>query len=257
MTIAAPQFPRATGSCGLGRRLTRLAIMGLAFSMLMDSIGSEAYAQLVQVGPGFVRAPFVRIYTAPDGSSHIRAPFVAINTPPRMPPPHVIIGPALPDSDVPDSPGDTGGRVETSGDWPLPPEVIEQLDRPSLRGYLQQSVDDLEHQLRSLGSKSDGWLRYLRVALLRELVLAPLPSDKSADSSGGVLASLLQRWDEVEAHPHYERITSLPAFSTTLDLLRAYAHAEEPNPQPDSSAQPESIPAPTPDALPSPADSNP
>lgn len=40
-------------------------------------------AQLIQVRPGFVKAPFVRVINYADGSSYVRAPFVSIRSPPR------------------------------------------------------------------------------------------------------------------------------------------------------------------------------
>ena len=43
--------------------------------------GVLTQAQLVQVGPGFVKAPFVRVYHDPSGGSHVRAPFVDVYTP--------------------------------------------------------------------------------------------------------------------------------------------------------------------------------
>src|SRR5580704_14853487 len=42
---------------------------------------SDCYAQLVQVAPGYVKAPFVRVYSNPDGSSYVRAPFVSVFSP--------------------------------------------------------------------------------------------------------------------------------------------------------------------------------
>ncbi len=45
------------------------------------ALGQLGQAQLVQVAPGYVRAPFVRVYRYPDGSSYVRAPFVSVHSP--------------------------------------------------------------------------------------------------------------------------------------------------------------------------------
>jgi hypothetical protein len=44
------------------------------------SATSLTQAQIVQVSPGYVRAPFVRVYTGPGGTQ-VRAPFVDVQAP--------------------------------------------------------------------------------------------------------------------------------------------------------------------------------
>src|SRR5580698_926263 len=56
--------------------------LGFLLALLVSQASMPAaQAQLVQVGPGFVRAPFVRVYWGPDGSSSVRAPFVSSYSP--------------------------------------------------------------------------------------------------------------------------------------------------------------------------------
>ncbi len=57
----------------------------LVVALAMTVSGGVARSQLVVVRPGFVKAPFVRVYKNPDGSSYVRAPFVSIGSaPPRF-----------------------------------------------------------------------------------------------------------------------------------------------------------------------------
>ena len=57
-------------------------IVGFLLSIVVGHASiPAAHAQLVQVGPGFVKAPFVRVYWGPDGSSYVRAPFVGVYSP--------------------------------------------------------------------------------------------------------------------------------------------------------------------------------
>src|SRR5690242_4020923 len=56
-----------------------LRVVVLAICALV--LPATGQAQLVQVGPGFVKAPFVRVYWCPDGSTRVRAPFVDVVSP--------------------------------------------------------------------------------------------------------------------------------------------------------------------------------
>jgi len=60
------------------------AIVAATLSLLVADVG---HGQLIQIGPGFVRAPFVRVTQMPDGGSWVRAPFVnGYSPPPRFRP---------------------------------------------------------------------------------------------------------------------------------------------------------------------------
>jgi len=61
--------------------MRRLIVYLAATALVWQSLGLVSEAQLVQVGPGYVKAPFVRVYHYPDGSSFVRAPFVAVTSP--------------------------------------------------------------------------------------------------------------------------------------------------------------------------------
>jgi hypothetical protein len=65
-------------------RIFKSLIFAGLFTLL---VSNQASAQLVQITPnGYggvnIRAPFVRIHTAPNGPTHVRAPFVDVNAPP-------------------------------------------------------------------------------------------------------------------------------------------------------------------------------
>ncbi len=53
----------------------------LTAALLFHSSALTGQAQLVEVRPGYIRAPFVRIYRNPDGGSHVQAPFVNVFSP--------------------------------------------------------------------------------------------------------------------------------------------------------------------------------
>jgi len=59
------------------RHLKTLVIAGL----IGLGFGATSFGQLVEVRPGYVRAPFVRVYRSPDGGGYVRAPFVSRYTP--------------------------------------------------------------------------------------------------------------------------------------------------------------------------------
>jgi hypothetical protein len=52
--------------------------------LLLAALAGPAAGQLVVVQPGYVKAPFVRVFTNPDGSSYVRAPFVEVYSPPHF-----------------------------------------------------------------------------------------------------------------------------------------------------------------------------
>src|SRR5256885_21872 len=58
--------------------MLRLFFYVLAAALVWHVAAVSSHGQLVQVGPGYVKAPFVRVYSNPDGSSYVRAPFVSI-----------------------------------------------------------------------------------------------------------------------------------------------------------------------------------
>ncbi len=52
-----------------------------AVALLFHSMALTGQAQLVEVRPGYIRAPFVRIFRDSDGGSHVQAPFVNAYSP--------------------------------------------------------------------------------------------------------------------------------------------------------------------------------
>lgn len=62
--------------------MNRLCVWGVCMP-LIGAFATPAAGQLVVVQPGYVKAPFVRVFTNPDGSSYIRAPFVEVYSPPH------------------------------------------------------------------------------------------------------------------------------------------------------------------------------
>jgi hypothetical protein len=185
--------------------------LSMAAFVLLTS-DTIAQAQMVQVAPGYVRAPFVRVYSGPYGS-RVRAPFVDVYTPfvPR-------------------------GRFirEVPDDYSMPPELRQ-------RRNLFFAARELD---RSLGryQTAASWRQYFALAPgmtlsadgLGEDAPPPLPAE---------LIRILGRFDSASQNPEYGMITSLVAFQQARNQLAAYvAQAQAPG---STTAVPEELPLPS------------
>ena len=107
--------------------------------LVFGAIADRAAAQLVVVQPGYVKAPFVRVYTNPDGSSYVRAPFVEVYSPPKF---HHHIAPT--------------------------PEELAELDAWMLRRVVRDAAARLDFTLAQFPT-GDVWRRHFQT---RELAQA-------------------------------------------------------------------------------------
>ncbi len=171
----------------------------------------EAAAQMVQVRPGYVKAPFVEIVTHPDGSSHVRAPFVSVHSPPPryvlLEPTDVVPPPPLPFSQSPA----TAAPHSTS---------------PRIHGQqrLVAAHQDLERQLERIRAGA-AWQKYLHLPTdivdMSGRAIPPPPGTVVAPLSQQVQA-LRERYEAVRDDPTFQPIAKLPAFQRTLERLVAF-----------------------------------
>ena len=152
---------------------------------------AETHAQIVQVAPGYVRAPFVRVYTGPGGTQ-VRAPFVDVQ-----------------------APGYRGSRFV---DQPAVPsaEEISQLDWANLRMAIRELSIYFDSQLSTLAT-GDGWKAHLKTAEIRALVRegSGPPTMEVAQK----LAPILTAFDAASINPAYRSVVGLDGFRALRDAL--------------------------------------
>jgi len=173
-----------------------------AAALFVALLASPSQAQLVQVAPGYVRAPFVRVYSYPDGGSYVRAPFVNIYTPG-----YYGYG--------------EGHEFDTAPrDW-------SQLSVENLRRELASTARDLQAALARF-AKGDSWQRYLHVSQLIEQGEPAREGEEAAPPlTRSELESLIGRFDSVGRNAQYRAVAALPAFQITHDLLVAYLNQRQ------------------------------
>ncbi len=174
---------------------------------------ATAQAQLVQVRPGYVRAPFVRVYTNPDGSSYVRAPFVAVGRPPwQYAPPRF---------------GDPSGRYGSERFNAGSTRIAAQLELLSWQQLREEVQTELDRFVSSLENQPNaaGWYDYLQTETLGALV-----GDRDEPPIGEELEQLtviLGRYQATLNTPEYPRITSTPGFRQIHALLEQLVMSPE------------------------------
>ncbi len=186
--------------------MRRLIVYLAAAALVWQSLSLVSEAQLVQVGPGYVKAPFVRVYHYPDGSSYVRAPFVAVISPGCR---TVYPAPSLP------TPGD-------------------------LQRQLFCAAGELRHSLGDFAT-GGGWRDYL--ALSPGMALADgKPDDAQSSPSAAELSDVLKRFDSVDQNNDYRIIARLPGFKATHERLAAYlSQITTPSSQPEELPTPQRV----------------
>lgn len=111
----------------------------LAAALMTTLLAAPCAAQLVVVQPGYVKAPFVRVLTNPDGSSYVRAPFVEVYSPPH----HHVLGPTA--------------------------EELAEADWWTLRRVVRQAAAQLDAELSQFPT-GDVWRRNFRTREIPHLV---------------------------------------------------------------------------------------
>ena len=168
-----------------------------------------AEAQLVQIGPGYVKAPFVRVYRTRNGTT-VRAPFT-----------HVESGaPAYGRQHRQGSYADPYGDPH-SGSYDHGDAVANSSPFEHKRRLVAVSARQLDRDLLRLRTGSH-WQAFLR--LPPEVLNAHPLAGRGAMVPPETVAvhSALNNFDVVAGSDQYQKITQLRSFRSTHRLLREY-----------------------------------
>ena len=168
-----------------------------AVLFFLHSLSSVCLAQLVVVRPGYVKAPFVRVYSYPDGGSYVRAPFVRVHSPGYRPMPFYS----------------QSERNPT-------PEDLGDLDWKPLRRALRQAAANLDAQLSRFPTR-EVWRSHFRTDSIRNLVIPEKEGPPTVEEQAA-LAAILQTFDESSESSDLRAITNLSAFRLLHAALREY-----------------------------------
>ena len=174
--------------------------MSRSFVYLIVSIftavpwSSACHGQLVRVAPGYVKAPFVRVYSYPDGSSYVRAPFVSAF-----------------------SPGYRTGYGVPRG--PTSSELAE-MDWRLLGQAIRASAAQLDIDLKQIRSGAT-WRSRLKIAELTPLL--PPESDQSpSDDVRQQLQEILRIYGELDSSRESKSVSNLRSFQVLQQALAEY-----------------------------------
>jgi len=188
------------------KEIVPLALLTSLFS-LAGTAGARA--QPVQVGPGYVKAPFVRIYRSPEGTT-VQAPFTRVQTNgsaySRRNPSQPSVGP----------PSDLLGQHLGNTKEVLPGSEVAAVERQ--RRKLAVLVRRLDRDLMRMTTATQ-WQSFLQ--LPPEIV-----SSKRAVTMHPDLESLqrvLEHFALVADNKEYQSVASLGSFRILYRELQSYA----------------------------------
>ena len=165
-----------------------------AAALLWHGLSTHGQAQLIQIRPGYIRAPFVRVYTNPDGSSHVRAPFVNVN-----------------------SPGSAGPQYVAPGSPMAVNEPASEMDGQSLNFAALESVARLEVDLHALPT-GDFWRSHLKINEVNRILANDAASDFAARRQE--LEGIVAIYDATSESAEMQQIAGLPSFQAVHVALR-------------------------------------
>lgn len=195
------------------RTLSHSSVSQLAMIFSFLAGAGVAEAQLVQVGPGYVKAPFVRVYRTPHGTS-VRAPFTRVD----------------------------GGRP-VYGHYYQQRTYAQPYDEPQVDydNKVDDNIDEvaelslLERQRRLVAKSAwrlDRDLSGFRSGGHWQAVLQLPPEFRHGDTMAGggsevqpdpvAVKSALDNFDTVASDGQSRKIAGLHSFRTTHRLLREY-----------------------------------
>lgn len=173
----------------------RRACLGLSLAVIcLGALQATARAQMVQVGPGFVQAPYARIFWNPDGSTHVRAPWVNLYTPGFR----------------------WGFRNQPVAEQP----DIGQMDWQQLQTAIGRWNSQLETDLDQF-KLGYTWRAHLKTDEIAALVQTRSDAPP-AEEIRGQLDEIHQIYVATSESPEYRRIADLPSYQTLLSLLTEY-----------------------------------
>jgi hypothetical protein len=168
-------------------------------ALLWQTLSHDSQAQLVQVAPGYVKAPFVRVYSYPDGSSHVRAPFVSVYSP----------GYRV---------GRWGYRLPTSADF-------AQMDWRSLSQAVREWSARLAADLDRFPS-GNAWRVQLKTAEIAALVPRELDIPPTEDVCRQ-LREILEIQNGASNSPELRQVANLASFQVLRVALAEYVTPSE------------------------------
>jgi hypothetical protein len=176
-------------------RARRLAVAVFAVALATLLVASPCAAQLVVVQPGYVKAPFVRVFKNPDGSSYVRAPFVSVYSPPK----YRALGPT--------------------------PEELAEVDWWTLRRVVRRAAAQLDAELHQFPT-GDVWRRNFKTAEIPDLVadVEGPPSEEERQ----VAAQLAAAYETGLQTPDLRAVTRLDNYRVLHAALKELALPAEP-----------------------------
>jgi hypothetical protein len=181
-----------------GVKAMRLLKCFLVLATAWNGWGAAANAQLVEVGPGYVRAPFVRVYTYPGGGSYVRAPFVS-----RF------------------SPGFPGAYADS---FPMR-ERFDEMSWSELCRQVRESCAQLESDLARFRSGN-----FWRTSLKTDEIAAFVSVDSDyppAESVRRQLTDILATYQSIGDAPDFNRVAQLGSFQALRAALSEYVMLPE------------------------------
>jgi hypothetical protein len=176
--------------------MNRVLLIGITLLGLVVLVESAA-AQLVVVQPGYVKAPFVRVYTNPDGSSYVRAPFVGVYSPPKY---HHRIVPT--------------------------PEELAELDWWMLRRVVHESAARLDATLSRFPT-GDVWRRHFQTRELAGMQASQSEGAPTAEERAK-LGELVAIYDAGAASADLRDVARLTDYHVLHGALRELSLPPEP-----------------------------
>ncbi|MGB6041954.1 MAG: hypothetical protein WBF93_02245 [Pirellulales bacterium] len=194
-------------------RKISVAIFALSVSIAATE---TTEAQIVQVEPGYIRAPFVRVYRTPDGGRRVQAPFTDVYSPGHRnfnDPDARHFNQQQADPNRPPRAADQ--RAGT------PPRVPSN-SQDELRRRLAAASVQLDQDLAGMEGGSD-WQEYLKLpADIYAGLQRNEPTPIELDLKPGYFENALARYDKVSQDQQYSMITELQSYQDAYQHLINY-----------------------------------
>ena len=189
------------------------ALLLLPMAATLASV-TIAEAQIVQIGPGYIRAPYVRIYRSPSGTA-VRAPYTRVDVGGR-------VNVRTPGRRVYVDPYGTQRIVtprQTTSDSSILSADLPMVERQ--RRLLASSVQRLDGDLGRLRGGGD-WQTYLRMPTGVSSATRVSGSNEFMQPDPQAVDAVLSKFDFVVSREDYRKIYQLSSFRSTHRLLREY-----------------------------------
>lgn len=184
-----------------------------SFSIIaLICIPTMAHAQAVEVAPGYVRAPFVRVYRTPDGRTHVRAPFVNVESElPNFLDGPVADGPVAPIQQPP------GPSLQPTREPTAAHIDVTEMNEQTLKQTVQIGESELERQLSGY-PQGARWKQHLHVGRISQLEFTNR-NQRATDQERVYLQQILDRYDRSSTNPAFRPVTRLAGFTTVHAAL--------------------------------------